>query len=186
MLPKLNSPSLLHIQELLYFDYAPLPEHAAKEVGVRRVESLEEMVAQCDVITVNCPLHEKTKGLVNKALISKMKKGAILVNTARGAICVAEDVAEALKTGQLGGYGGDVWNVQPAPKDHPWRSCKNHLGGGNAMTAHISGSSLDSQKRYAEGTRKILENFMTGKPQDPANVIVENGEYATKAYGQRK
>jgi hypothetical protein len=53
--------------------------------------------------------------------------GAWLVNTARGAICNAEDVAEALKTGQLAGYGGDVWNVQPAPKDHPLRDARNPL-----------------------------------------------------------
>jgi hypothetical protein len=58
----------------------------------------------------NCPLHEKTKGLFNKELISRMRHGAWLVNTARGAICVAEDVAEALASGQLNGYAGDVWS----------------------------------------------------------------------------
>lgn len=77
-------------KELLYFDYQPLSPEAEKEIGARRVESLEEMLGQADIVTINCPLHEKTKGMFNKALISKMKKGAWLVNTARGAICVRE------------------------------------------------------------------------------------------------
>ena len=77
-------------KELLYFDYQPLSAEVEKEIGARRVESLEEMLGQADIVTINCPLHEKTKGMFNKTLISKMKRGAWLVNTARGAICVRE------------------------------------------------------------------------------------------------
>jgi len=62
-------------KELLYFDYQPLSPEKEKEIGCRRVMDLEEMVSQCDVVTINCPLHEKTRGLFNKELISKMKKG---------------------------------------------------------------------------------------------------------------
>ena len=63
-------------KELLYFDYQPLSPEAEKEIGCRRVDKLEDMLAQCDVVTINCPLHEKTRGLFNADLISKMKKGA--------------------------------------------------------------------------------------------------------------
>jgi formate dehydrogenase len=133
-------------KELLYFDYQPLSPEKEKEIGCRRVENLEEMLAQCDVVTINCPLHEKTRGLFNKELISKMKKGSWLVNTARGAIVVKEDVAEALKSGHLRGYGGDVWFPQPAPKEHPLRYATNPWGGGNAMVPHMSGTSIDAQK----------------------------------------
>jgi len=84
-------------KELLYFDYQPLNAQAEKEIGCRRVESLEDMLSQADIVTINCPLHEKTKGMFNKALISKMKKGAWLVNTARGAICVREGIANLLE-----------------------------------------------------------------------------------------
>lgn len=77
-------------KELLYYDYQPISAQAEKEIGCRRVESLEELLSQADIVTINCPLHEKTRGMFNKALISKMKKGAWLVNTARGAICVRE------------------------------------------------------------------------------------------------
>ncbi|GFZ46977.1 formate dehydrogenase, partial [Saitozyma sp. JCM 24511] len=174
-------------KELLYFDYAPMPAEAAAALNIRRVADLGDMVSQCDIVTINCPLHETTKGLFNKELLAKMKKGSWLVNTARGAICVAEDVAEALKSGHLNGYAGDVWNVQPAPSDHPWRTMKNTQGGGNGMVPHMSGTTLDAQYRYATGAQEILRRWFAGEKQEPANLIVENGEvsssrYATKAY----
>ncbi|KAH9058851.1 NAD-dependent formate dehydrogenase [Lactarius vividus] len=172
-------------KELLYFDYTPLPAETQKAVSARRVEDLREFVSQCDVVTVNCPLHEGTRGLVNAELLKHFKRGAWLVNTARGAICDKDAVAEALKSGQLSGYAGDVWNVQPAPKDHVWRTAKNPLGGGNGMVPHYSGTTLDAQARYASGVRSILGNYFSDKQQDPANVIVGLGEYVTKAYGQR-
>ena len=173
-------------KELLYYDYQPLDPKLEKEIGARRVESLEEMLAQADVVTINAPLHESTRGLFNKELISKMKRGAWLVNTARGAICVDQDVADALASGQLRGYGGDVWYPQPAPKDHPWRTMRNKYGAGNAMTPHISGTSLDAQVRYANGVKNILESYFSGKNDyRPEDIIVIDGDYATKAYGQR-
>lgn len=172
-------------KELLYYDYAPLPAGAAEKVNARRVEDLKNFVSQCDVVTVNCPLHEGTKGLVNDELLSHFKDGAWLVNTARGAICDKDAVARALKSGKLAGYSGDVWNVQPAPKDHVWRTMKNPLGGGNGMVPHYSGTTLDAQARYALGTKSILENYLTNKSQEPQNVIVGLGKYETKAYGQR-
>lgn len=174
-------------KELLYFDYQPLSPEKEKEIGCRRVDTLEEMLAQCDVVTINCPLHEKTKGLFNKDLIAKMKKGSYLVNTARGAIVVKEDVAAALKSGHLAGYGGDVWDHQPAPKEHPLRTAKNNWGGGNAMVPHMSGTSLDAQIRYANGTKAIIDSYLSGRHDyKPEDLIVHQGDYATKAYGQRE
>ncbi|KAF8829795.1 hypothetical protein HHX47_DHR2000076 [Lentinula edodes] len=165
-------------KEHLYYDYAKLPVEREQAIKARRVEDIEEFVSQCDVVTVNAPLHEGTRGLINEKLLSKFKPGAWLVNTARGAICDTDAVAAALKS-------GDVWNVQPAPKDHPWRTMKNPLGGGNGMTPHYSGTTLDAQARYAAGTKSILENYFEGREQEPANVIVGHGAWATKAYGQR-
>ncbi|KAL7903382.1 D-isomer specific 2-hydroxyacid dehydrogenase [Trichoderma sp. SZMC 28014] len=174
-------------KELLYFDYQPLSAEKEAEIGCRRVDSLEEMLAQCDVVTINCPLHEKTKGLFNKELIAKMKPGSYLVNTARGAIVVKEDVAAALKSGHLAGYGGDVWFPQPAPADHPLRTAVNPFGFGNAMTPHMSGTSLDAQKRYADGTKAILQSYLSGKHDyRPEDLIVYGGDWATKSYGQRE
>jgi formate dehydrogenase len=70
------------------------------------------------------------------------------------------------------GYSGDVWNVQPAPREHVWRTMKNPLGAGNGMVPHYSGTTLDAQARYANGTRSILENYINGKAQEPQNIIV--------------
>ncbi|KAK6202214.1 formate dehydrogenase (NAD+) [Pestalotiopsis sp. IQ-011] len=175
-------------KELLYFDYQPLSAEVEKEIGCRRVESLEEMLGQCDIVTINCPLHEKTRNLFNKDLLKHMKKGAWLVNTARGAIVNKEDVAEAVKKGDLNGYGGDVWFPQPAPADHPFRTMENPFGdgSGNAMVPHMSGTSLDAQKRYADGTKAILDSYLSGRHDyRPEDLIVHAGDYATKAYGQR-
>lgn len=72
-----------------------------------------------------------------------------------------------------------MWNVQPAPKDHVWRTVKNPLGGGNGMVPHYSGTTLDAQARYAGGTKKILENYLTNKPQEPQNIIVGLGKHCT-------
>ncbi|KAK9480771.1 hypothetical protein V1514DRAFT_358160 [Lipomyces japonicus] len=173
--------------ELLYYDYQALPYDVEIALDVRRVEKLEDMVAQADVVTVNCPLYESTKGLINKDLLDKFKPGAWLVNTSRGAICVKQDVADALESGQLGGYGGDVWFPQPAPANHVWRSMRNPYGGGNAMTPHISGTSIDAQERYALGTKNIIDTYLKGtKDYRPQDLIVIDGHYATKAYGADK
>ena len=67
-------------KELLYFDYQPLKPEIEKEIGCRRVDTLEEMLGQCDVVTINCPLHEKTRGMFDKNLIAKMKKGTSTVS----------------------------------------------------------------------------------------------------------
>lgn len=174
-------------KELLYYDYQPLSKEQEEKIGCRRVTDLEEMLGQADIVTINCPLHESTRGLFNKKLISKMKRGAWLVNTARGAICVKEDVAEALKSGQLRGYGGDVWFPQPAPADHPWRTMTNKYGFGNAMVPHMSGTTLDAQQRYATGVKNILESYFSGKKDyRPQDVIVIDGHYASRSYGDDK
>lgn len=173
-------------KELLYYDYQPLTPELEKAVDARRVTDLKEFLGQLDVLTINCPLYEGSRGLINKETIGYMKKGAWIVNTARGAICVAQDVADALKSGQISGYAGDVWFPQPAPAGHPWRTMLHPHGIGNGMTPHYSGTTLDAQARYAAGVRSILEKYFKGEQQDAPNVICVGGSYGTKAYGERK
>ena len=86
-----------------------------------------------------------------------------------------------MKSGQLSGYAGDVWNVQPAPEDHVWRTMKNPLGAGNGMVPHYSGTTLDAQARYANGTKSILKNYINDDPQEPQNIIVGVKGYESKA-----
>ena len=118
-------------------------------------------------MTINCPLHPETENLFDAAMIARMKRGAYLVNTARGKIVDRDAVAAALESGQLAGYAGDVWFPQPAPRDHPWRTMPHH-----GMTPHISGTSLSAQARYAAGTREILECFFEGRPIRDEYLIV--------------
>jgi len=172
-------------KELLYYDYSALPADAAKAVNARKVDDLKEFLGQCDVVTVNCPLHDGTRDLINAETVKWFKPHAWLVNTAREAICNADAVKDAVKSGHLNGYAGDVWNIQPAPRDHTWRTMKNPLGGGNGMVPHVSGTSIDAQARYAAGVKKIFQNWLEGKEQTPSDIIVTGGQYATRAYGQR-
>ena len=156
-----------------YFDRHKLSDEVEKELNLTFHESVESLVAVCDVVTINCPLHPETEHMFNDELIGKMKRGAYIVNTARGKICDKDAIARALESGQLSGYAGDVWFPQPAPNDHVWRSMPNH-----GMTPHTSGTSLSAQARYAAGVREILECFFDGTPIRDPYLIVQNGELA--------
>ena len=159
--------------KLHYTDRHRLPEKVEQELGVTFHPDAASMVPHCDVVTINAPLHPETEGLFDDEMIGRMKRGAYLVNTARGKIADRDAVARALESGQLAGYAGDVWFPQPAPKDHPWRTMPNH-----GMTPHISGSSLSAQARYAAGTREILECWFEGRPIREEYLIVDAGQLA--------
>src|SRR5687768_5774401 len=158
---------------LHYTDRHRLPEGVEAELGVTYHETAESLVEVCDVVTINAPLHPETEHLFDDELLGKMKRGAYLVNTARGKICDRDAVVRALESGQLAGYAGDVWFPQPAPQDHPWRTMPHH-----GMTPHISGTSLSAQARYAAGTREILECFLAERPIREEYLIVQGGALA--------
>src|SRR5215216_3213845 len=122
---------------LHYMDRHRLPKEVEEELGLTHHPAVESLVEVCDVVTINAPLHPETEHLFDAELIGRMKRGAYLVNTARGKICDREAVAAACESGHLAAYAGDVWFPQPAPADHAWRTMPHH-----GMTPHISGSSL--------------------------------------------
>ncbi|MDQ3148641.1 MAG: NAD-dependent formate dehydrogenase [Chloroflexota bacterium] len=158
---------------LHYTDRHRLPEEVERELGVTYHQDAASMVPHCDVVTINAPLHPETEHLFDDELIGKMKRGAYIVNTARGKICDRDAIVRALESGQLAGYAGDVWYPQPAPEDHPWRTMPNH-----GMTPHVSGSSLSAQARYAAGTREILECWFDGRPIREEYLIADGGRLA--------
>ena len=158
---------------LHYFDRHRLPENVEKELNLKFHTTVESMVKVCDVVTINCPLHPETEDLFDAAMINKMKKGAYIINTARGKICNRDAIASALESGQLSGYAGDVWFPQPAPNDHIWRTMPNH-----GMTPHTSGTSLSAQARYADGVREILECFFEGRNIRNEYLIIKDGKLA--------
>jgi formate dehydrogenase len=159
--------------KLHYTDRHRLPEAVEKELNLTFHPNVESMVRVCDVVTINAPLHPETEHLFNDALIGKMKRGAYLVNTARGKICDRDAVVRALNSGHLAGYAGDVWFPQPPPKSHPWRTMPHH-----GMTPHTSGTSLSAQARYAAGTREILECWFEDRPIRDEYLIVDGGKLA--------
>ena len=159
--------------KLHYCDRHRLPESVEKELNLTHWSDVREMVKEMDVVTINCPLHPETEHLFDAELIGTMKRGAYIVNTARGKICNRDDIAAALESGQLAGYAGDVWFPQPPPKDHPWRTMPHHM-----MTPHISGTSLSAQTRYCAGVKEILECHFEGRDQRNEYLIAENGKLA--------
>ena len=158
---------------LHYTDRHRLPEDVERELGLTFHPDAQSMVPVCDVVTINAPLHPETENLFDEELLGKMKRGAYLINTARGKICDQDAVARACESGQLAGYAGDVWFPQPAPRDHPWRTMP-HQG----MTPHTSGTSLSAQARYAAGSREILECYFAGRPIREEYLIVDGGRLA--------
>lgn len=159
--------------KLHYQDRHRLPLEVEEELNLVYHETVEDMVKVCDVITINCPLHPETEHMFNDTMISQMKRGSYIVNTARGKICDRDAIVRALESGQLAGYAGDVWFPQPAPKDHPWRSMPHH-----AMTPHISGTSLSAQMRYCSGVQEILESHFESKPFRTEYLIAKDGKLA--------
>lgn len=158
---------------LHYTDRHRLPAEVERELGLTFHESAQAMVGECDVVTINAPLHPETENLFDERMIAAMKRGAYLINTARGKICDRDAVARACASGQLAGYAGDVWFPQPAPNDHPWRTMPNH-----GMTPHTSGTSLSAQARYAAGVREILECWFANRPIREEYLIVDSGKLA--------
>ena len=158
---------------LHYTDRHRLPAEVEQELNVAYHSTVESLVSVCDVVTINAPLHPETEHLFDASLIGQMRRGAYLVNTARGKICDHDAVARACETGQLAGYAGDVWFPQPAPKDHPWRTMPHH-----GMTPHTSGTSLSAQARYAAGVREILECWFDDRPIRDEYLIVHGGALA--------
>lgn len=159
--------------KLHYMDRYRLPRSVEDELGLVHHLDVESLIKVCDVVTINTPLHPETEHLFNDALIGKMRRGAYLVNTARGKICDRDAVVRALESGQLAGYAGDVWFPQPPPQDHPWRSMPNH-----GMTPHTSGTTLSAQARYAAGVREILECYFDKRPIRDEYLIVSSGRLA--------
>jgi formate dehydrogenase len=158
---------------LHYTDTHRLSPEVEQQLNVTYHPDVESLVRSVDVVSVHSPLYEDTRAMFDEKLIASMRRGSYIVNTARAEETVPEDIAAALRSGQLAGYAGDVWFPQPPRADHPWRTMPN-----NAMTPHVSGTTLSAQARYAAGTREILESFFAGTPIRPEYLIVEGGKLA--------
>jgi D-3-phosphoglycerate dehydrogenase len=102
---------------LAYDPYIPRGQEIA--LGVERRESLEELLAESEIVSLHCPASAETRGLMNGQRFGQLREGAILINTARGAIVDLDACCRALRSGRLGGAGLDVLSSEPPPADHP-------------------------------------------------------------------
>jgi formate dehydrogenase len=158
---------------LHYTDTRRLSPEVEQQLNVTFHPDVESLVRSVDVVSIHSPLYEGTRAMFDEELLASMRRGSYIVNTARAEETVPDAIAAALNSGQLAGYAGDVWYPQPPPPDHPWRTMPN-----NAMTPHVSGTTLSAQARYAAGTREILEAFFAGQAIRPEYLIVEGGKLA--------
>lgn len=158
---------------LHYSDVHRLPKEVEEELELTWHPDARSLASSVDVLSIHTPLHPQTQNLFDDDLIGSMKRGSYIVNTARALIVDRDAVVRALNSGQLAGYAGDVWYPQPPPPDHPWRTMPYE-----AMTPHVSGSTLSAQARYAAGTREILECWFDGRPIRPEYLIVDGGGLA--------
>lgn len=117
-----------------------------------------EAAIKSDFITLHCPLTAETKGLVNRDFIEKMKDGAVLVNTARGALVNEADLAEALKSGKLGAAALDVISVEPPAKPHPLIGLPNCL-----LTPHIAWLPRETRQKVIDICADNLRSYLSGR-----------------------
>lgn len=138
----------------------PTPEVHAEVQWV----GLEQLLSESDVVVLCVPLTEQTRGLIAAQELGRMKKGAILVNVARGPVVDEAALYTALTTGQLRAAGLDVFAEEPTPSDNPLLALENVLA-----TPHIAGRSMEMEQNQVEATMKDLERILTG--QRPRNVV---------------
>ena len=151
------------IKRAAAFDMKPVAfdcywdEAFAKQYNVACAKSADEAIKNADVVSLHMNLSDENRGFINKARIATMKKGAILINTARGGLVVENDVAEACKSGQLGGYGTDVLDKEPQVANHPFVAIDNII-----VTPHVGSRTFESVERQAMRATLNLVNYLKG------------------------
>jgi D-3-phosphoglycerate dehydrogenase / 2-oxoglutarate reductase len=134
---------------------------------VKRAASIEEVLQNSDIVTLHTNLTDETRHLMNAKRLALLKKGSVLINTARGELVETNDVVAALKSGHLLGYGADVLDQEPPPKDHPLFACPNAV-----ITPHIGSRTYESVARQAKMAAENLIAVLNGrKPLAQANTI---------------
>lgn len=132
--------------------------YPADDSGVR-VVSLEELLKESDIVTLHCPLTDKTSELINKETLSLMKKTALLINTSRGGVINEPDLRDALNSGTIAAAGLDVLTIEPMAADCPLRDAKNCF-----FTPHIAWAPLETRERLIKMVAENVSAYLSGKP----------------------
>jgi D-3-phosphoglycerate dehydrogenase len=139
----------------------------AQANNVTRAASIEDVLKSSDIVTLHTGLTDETRHLMNVKRLALLKKGAVLINPARGELVETNDVVAALQSGQLLGYGADVLDQEPPPKDHPLFACPNAV-----LTPHIGSRTYESVARQAKMAAENLIAVLNGrKPLAQANTF---------------
>jgi len=126
--------------------------------------SLDELFASSDVISLHCPLSPKTEKLINADRLSKMKRSAFLINTARGQLIDNHALADALNAGRIAGAGLDVLDIEPPPADNPLINAKNCI-----ITPHLAWYSLEARTRLMDIASSNVKAWLAGSPVNVVN-----------------
>ena len=137
------------------------PEYAAD--GVEFVP-FADLLKECDVLSLHCPATPQTRGLIGAEALAQMKPGAILLNTARGALVDEAAVTAALRSGQLGFYGADAFATEPLPADSPLRKEPHAL-----LTPHIAWTTKEALQNLMDITTRNLRTFLDGNGEHIVN-----------------
>lgn len=139
------------------------PSKIPSESGITPLE-LDEFLATSDVISLHSPLTPQTENLICNATISKMKKGVIVINTARGSLVNEADMAQALKSGQVGWYSADVVCKEPMEASNPLLGAPNCI-----LTPHIAWATQEARNRLMDIAASNIKAFQQGKPINVVN-----------------
>jgi D-3-phosphoglycerate dehydrogenase len=137
-----------------YFD-----EAFAAEQGVTRCETMDDVLLGANVVSLHCFLDKNTHGMINAEKIAEMKDGVIVLNCARGELVDTNDIAAALASGTVGGYGADVLDEEPPAANHPLFTAPNCI-----ITSHIASRTYESVERQALRATHNLINYLNGDP----------------------
>lgn len=141
-----------------------LPEERARELNIE-LRSLDDLLSGADVVTLHLPLTDETAGLINRERLARMKRGAVLINTARGGLVEEDALIEALQSGQLSGAALDVFEPEPLPEDSPLRCTE-----GLILTPHLAASTSEAQDRVAlEIGVAVRDALLTGSFANAVN-----------------
>ena len=123
--------------------------------------SLEELIRRSDIISLHVPLNDGTRGMIGEKELSLLKPGAILINMARGPVVDEEAVARALAENRLGGFGCDVFSIEPFPEDHPYQKIKTLPN--VILTPHMAWGSIEARRRLMNEMQENLCAFLRGE-----------------------
>jgi len=131
--------------QVVAFDAMMDQDHPAFAATGVRCAGLDEVITMSDVLSQHVPLVDSTRGLLGAARIAAMKRGAVLINTARGGIVDEVALAAALKDGRLGGAAIDVFGTEPLPASPHFEGCPNLL-----LTPHVAGVTVEANTRVSD------------------------------------